>query len=74
MSIKVKVVAKKCEKKTIYPYLAKHSTGCIVYFTKKKTGVCLVPGKCLETPGSYSAEWNEPDFRPFDGEVTLSNQ
>lgn len=55
-----------------YPYLGKQSS-YLVAFTSRDTGV-LVSGK-NEAVKLYteSEEWEEDDFTPFTGSITLSN-
>lgn len=56
-----------------YPYLGISDNGCVVLFEEEKKGVCLVKGETNNDVGGYSSMWGESMFKPFTGEIVMSN-
>jgi len=62
-----------------YPYIGVYVEGDYrnlkVLFTRKDTGIVISTFEdyVLFPLGHYSAAWNETEFIPFKGSVTLSN-
>ncbi len=55
-----------------YPYLGIHTTGTIVLFTSKETGVCM-EAKAGEDVYKEGGNWSEFSFKMFNGSITLEN-
>lgn len=57
-----------------YPYIGKsHHCGLIVLFTKGSTGTALISTEDHNT-GDHRADWNEAEFSPLVGYITLENE
>ncbi len=54
-----------------YPYIGITLENTVVLFTIFKTGVCLSSNAW--SVGKYSDTWQEENFKPFEGEIVLSN-
>lgn len=68
--MKVEVIKTKNDELS-YPYLGYFkSTGRVVLFTEKDTGVEIFGSYGT---GHYSESWCESDAVPFQGEIVLSN-
>lgn len=73
---KMKIIIDRAEnesKPRTYPYIGVSPAGDIVLFTTKDKGVCLQAVTPYVSVGSYSQAWNEQNFKPFDGFITLEN-
>lgn len=75
MNIKVNET-KNVEK--VYPYIGEmdaNNTGLLVLFTTSEMGTVLRSGtgRNKYDVGSYRTDWLQFNFKPFNGDVTLSN-
>jgi hypothetical protein len=66
--MKVTVKEKSIDKE--YPWIGISNQGNIILFTKSGTGISL---SSAYADGSYTEGWQENLFKPFHGEITLSN-
>lgn len=71
MKVTVKQIEKKVKIK--YPYLAETPRGRVILLTETCKGVVLKDPTGKYPIGQYSANWGEEHFRPFEGELTFSN-
>ena len=62
------------EKTHSYPYIGKHKTGAIFYFSSPNTGLCLIRGESLYSSNIVYTNINEHNFCLFKGIVTLENE
>ena len=57
-----------------YPLLQiVQKTGLVVLFTAESTGTCVCPGHSTYGIGQTLDSWDEVDFAPYHGEITLRN-
>jgi hypothetical protein len=69
-------VVEKSSLRQAYPCLMESTTpyGLIVLFTEKQVGVVLVnAGRGGPVVGTYARDWGPDAFKPFEGNVILSN-
>ncbi len=67
----MKVEVKVSEEKPKYPYIGISKNKTIILFVGTNLGTVL---ESNQWPiGNYSYHWCEEDFKPFEGEITLSN-
>lgn len=45
----------------------------VVLFISKYTGTCIASDNPMRELWEYDTEWNEENFTPFTGTITLSN-
>lgn len=69
----MKVTVKEKSSVKEYPWIGIIDNGCIILFTSKNTGICLDRGSSVWKFGELSSGWSEDNFKPFTGEITLSN-
>lgn len=68
-------------KKPTYPWIGVSTGGNIVLFSEARRGT-VVGQSCIASPGMikdnpiglYSAAWDEANFVPYAGKVTLYNE
>ena len=73
MPIKVQVSEKQEEKETVYPILMENEEGKVVLFTKERTGTVVHGPTRVHYLGYWSESWYMGVFKPFNREITLSN-
>lgn len=58
-----------------YPWIGvyRDDEDLMVLFTSPATGICLREKKTNHGVGKYNTIWSELNFKPFYGEITLSN-
>lgn len=69
----MKVTVKEKSQEKEYPWIGISNNDQIVLFTGYKCGISLISGETNNKFLEYSVSWLEEVFKPFEGEIVLSN-